>query len=462
MEDQLKIFARPVVTTALVGLVVLATAAPLASAADWPELSLPAPGRGGGENDAALVVGIESYAAIQPVPGAVRNAKDWANYFAETRGMPFGSYKVLLNDQATLDEIKEAAEDVATKVKPKGTLWFVFIGHGAPAKDGSDGLLVGWDAKQTAASLYARSLSQKTLAGMLGKGAQARTVMVVDACFSGRRPDGAPLVAGLQPILLAQIAPALSNSVLLLGAGTDQFAGPLPGQNRPAFSYLVLGGLRGWADDNGDGLVTGFEVAKFTQSALWALVKDRTQTPELVGDGNLPLANGAYEARPDLGAIARGSTQPGNPTPLAESPRPAQSFTTAKQAEQPGKPSPDTDGLAAETAPSSTASNGGSSALLIGGIAMLAVGAAGIATGGYFSVRTRSIEQDLSTAPSFSTATDDEGKRDRVLQYVGYGVGGAALAGGLIMYLLGRREPSVSALPSIGPQYAGANLVARF
>ncbi len=302
------------VIATLVGLLLLTAAAPPpASAAGWPDLSLPAAGKGGGENDAALVVGIESYAALQAVPGAVRNAKDWANYFAQTRNLPFGSYKVLLNDQATLDDIKQAAEDVAAKVKPGGTLWFVFIGHGAPAKNGDDGLLIGWDAKQTAASLYVRSLPQKSLAEILGKGTQARTVMVVDACFSGKRPDGGPLVAGLQPILLAQMAPALGNAVLLLAAGTDQFAGPLPGQARPAFSYLVLGGLRGWADENADGIVTGAEVAKFTQSVLWSLVKDRIQTPEVVGDGSLALATGAREARPDLSAIALAIAQPAGP-----------------------------------------------------------------------------------------------------------------------------------------------------
>ena len=32
-------------------------------------------------------------------------------------------------------------------------LWFVFIGHGAPARDGQDGLLVGFDAQQKARSL---------------------------------------------------------------------------------------------------------------------------------------------------------------------------------------------------------------------------------------------------------------------------------------------------------------------
>jgi hypothetical protein len=46
--------------------------------------------------------------------------------------------------------------------------------------------------------------------------------------------------------------------VLSAGKG-DQFAGPLPGLGRPAFSWLVLGALRGWGDADRDGTVTARE-----------------------------------------------------------------------------------------------------------------------------------------------------------------------------------------------------------
>jgi len=57
-----------------------------------------------------------------------------------------------------------------------------------------DGVLVGFDAQQDADSLYARSLAQGELQSLFAKGAQARTVVLLDACFSGRAGGGAPLV----------------------------------------------------------------------------------------------------------------------------------------------------------------------------------------------------------------------------------------------------------------------------
>lgn len=110
----------------------------------------------------------------------------------------------------------------------------------------------------------------------------------------------------------------------------------------------------------------------------------------------------------------------------------------------------------------STTSQGGSKGLVVGGIMMMLAGAAGIGAGVYFSIKTFSIQKDLSNSPKFSAAKDDEGKRDHTLQYVGYGAGSAAFVAGLIMCVIGGDDSSVSVLPSVAPHYAGGNLITRF
>lgn len=52
--------------------------------------------------------------------------------------------------------MRQSAHEKAAEVEPGGTLWFVFVGHGAPSKDAKDGVLIGVDAQQRADSLYAR------------------------------------------------------------------------------------------------------------------------------------------------------------------------------------------------------------------------------------------------------------------------------------------------------------------
>ena len=94
-----------------------------------------------------------------------------------------------------------------------GSLWFVFIGHGAALKDGTDGALIGMDAQQTIESIGARSIARKDLVAMLQKGKQSQTVVVLDTCFSGRDSGGELLAQGTQPVIAV-------NSLQTAKAGT--------------------------------------------------------------------------------------------------------------------------------------------------------------------------------------------------------------------------------------------------
>lgn len=276
-----------------------------AAPAAWPALGPPAtPAAAPATSDAALVVAIESYADVPKVPGALQNGEDWYAHLTRARGIPLAQVTLLRDRDATLEKLRRHAAEAAARVKPGGTLWIVFIGHGAPAKGGDDGLLVGWDAQQDPDSLYARSLPKRELLALAGKGAQARTVLVIDACFSGRTEGGAPLVPGLQPLIPVAARAATAGVIELTAGGADQFAGPLPGVARPAFSYLVLGALRGWGDADRDGVVTSGEALDYTKDALGALLRDRSQTPQLAGERGVALAKEAKERGPELSALA--------------------------------------------------------------------------------------------------------------------------------------------------------------
>lgn len=285
-----------------------------ALAATWPDLSVPAAAEPAATADAALIVAIEDYFVAPDIPGARANGDDWYTWLVRSRGVPLSHVRVLRDGDAAREQILEEAGRAAGRLGPDGTLWVVFIGHGAPSKDGRDGLLVGVDAQPTATSLYARSVAQQELLEALGP-ARDRAVLVLDACFSGRGASGM-LVPGLQP-MIPTYALAPQGATVLGAGGPDQFAGPLPKTERPAFSYLALGALRGWADADGDGLVTASEVTAYTRGALSALVTDRTQEPWVVGPDR-PLSRGG-ETGPDLLTIALGRPAPATPPAAAPS-----------------------------------------------------------------------------------------------------------------------------------------------
>lgn len=273
---------------------------PAALAAGWPDLARPPAATADGAADAAVVVGIEDYVFAQDLPGARKNALAWVSYL-QSRKVPL--VKPLLDHQATREELLTAVKQVASQVKPGGTFWLVYIGHGAPSRTEDDGLLVGVDAQQTASSLEVRGLPQRELVAVIEASmpAGAKAVLVLDACFSGKTATG-DLAPGLAPLKPVSARVNSSRITALTAAKSDEYAGALPDGSRPAFSYLVLGALRGWGDANGDGKVTAAEAQSYAHMSLVQTVTGRSQTPTLSGEDRV-LARGK-ERGPDLVALA--------------------------------------------------------------------------------------------------------------------------------------------------------------
>ncbi len=273
----------------------------------WPDLLRPAPRVAGGDQDAAIVVGIERYAHLARIPGADENATAWYQYLVRTLGVPVGHTTLLLGNDATLEDIQWALAQAADQVGESGTLWFVFIGHGAPARDRKDGLLVGFDAQQKARSVEMRSLRRSDLLADLEQTRASRIRIFLDACFSGKTGNGEQLVAGLQPLVVTAAADSVDpRTTLFTAARNDEVAGPLPGASRPAFSYLALGGLRGWADGDGNGAVTAAELQGYVDRTLRALARDRRQRTTLLGPKEALVAGGVPEEGPRLSSLVRG------------------------------------------------------------------------------------------------------------------------------------------------------------
>jgi len=271
----------------------------------WPDLSSVSTGTGGGQNDAAVIVGIENYVALEKIPGARQNADDWQTYLTESRGVPPERVSLLRDNEATLESLREYVRKAASEAETGGTLWFIFTGHGAPSKDGKDGLLVGVDAQRKADSLFARSLRRQELLDMIAKGRQAKAVVLIDGCFSGRSSSGEDLIKGLQPLATLIDKPRRmdARTVLFTAARSDQFAGPLPkgGKLRPAFGYLILGALRGWGAQasDADGRVRADSALNVATAAL-RLARDRIQTPELATAYPGVVLSRGYDLIPDF------------------------------------------------------------------------------------------------------------------------------------------------------------------
>src|SRR5690606_19952715 len=72
----------------------------------------------------------------------------------------------------------------------------------------------------------------------------------------------------------------------------------------PAFTYMLLGAMRGWAT-NGEGDVSAEKALVWTQQQFRNL-KGRQQTPGIDGNRNLVLGAAIGEADPGVAALMRG------------------------------------------------------------------------------------------------------------------------------------------------------------
>jgi hypothetical protein len=102
-----------------------------------------------------------------------------------------------------------------------------------------------------------------------------------------------------------------------------------------------------------------------------------------------------------------------------------------------------------------------------------------VISGGVFGLLVRSAENKIESAPgrgeAFDPDTDKAGRRWEVLQWIGYGVGAAAVIGGIVLIATARPPveaappapspappPRVTLAPLLGPQAGGAILRVAF
>lgn len=292
------------------------------AAPNWPDLSIPAAPQGGGEKDVAVIIGVESYAELPRLEGANDMAELWYQYLTITRSVPSKQVTLLTNKKGTREKMLKALQEKAKLASKGGTFWVIFIGRGAPGSATNGGLLLGYDTQSEIDSLAERGVSLQEVFDTVKKGKQSKVVALIDDGLNGHVPEG-DLIFGIEhehitkkigpkEIAAAHKKKAKQDAVILTAAAGEQYAGPLPGADVPAFSYLTLGGVRGWADSNQDGNVTAQEIRDYTASVLMLFARDQIQTPVLAASNTETKLSFSSEGGPDIVALFTGGTPKSN------------------------------------------------------------------------------------------------------------------------------------------------------
>lgn len=256
-------------------------------------------------DDFAVVVGVEDYAILPDVPHARRDATVMADLMRYTRGIPASRLIELVNPSRArlLASLQEAGE----RTGPDGRVWIYFAGHGAahPDRGGAPMIMPRETPDDVLGFVSSGVVIEDAIA--LAKAGGAEVLVITDACYTGTNRTGERVLDQGGRMFVPSVWQESSPAAVWLAAGPSEVALPLDEVRHGAFTYAMIGALRGWADGEitgePDGVVTAEEAQAYVSRALRQLgvenqrplLKGATDELALMGSPGLSL-----ERAPDL------------------------------------------------------------------------------------------------------------------------------------------------------------------
>ncbi len=238
----------------------------------------------------AIILGIENYRRIQKVSYAKRDAAVFQEYAVNLLGVPDDRNHIYFktDDEVTKAEFEKLFTDngwLARRVKPSSDVYIYYAGHGAPEIKNRIPYLIPSDGDANYPTQTGFSLNRfyEELAKL-----KARSITVfLDACFSGGTREQTMLLTDARPLLIKIENPALLSEKLVVftASSGDQISSGYPEKKHGLFTYFLLKGLRGQADENNDKKITVSELEIFLLNNVRSVAGflDREQTPQVLG-----------------------------------------------------------------------------------------------------------------------------------------------------------------------------------
>ncbi|MBT3222914.1 MAG: caspase family protein [Proteobacteria bacterium] len=231
-------------------------------------------------HDAAVVIGIEKYVSLPAVPYARKDSRAVKEHLVHVRGVT--EEKVHLLKEPNRDEILAALEQATKQVQPGGTLWIYFAGHGIASPVNGSRLLIAGDMAADENLIPTHTVGVVELAELAEASAAAQSVLVFDVGFGGVGRNGLEVMPAKRFAVSDDYEPP-DNVAVWTATKQSQLAGVMKQVEHGAFTYFVVGALRGWADgvDGApDGKVTLNEAQAYVAKGL-SSVGLRGQTPTI-------------------------------------------------------------------------------------------------------------------------------------------------------------------------------------
>jgi len=250
----------------------------------------------------AVVIGISQYRAVQPLRYADKDALAFHDYLAQYIGIPKEQTTLLLNDQATLMNLKRTlGTDLRRKAGERDTVIVYYAGHGAPEADASagddDGLekyIVPYDADPR--DLYTTGLPMREIETIFQRLTPERIIFISDSCYSGATAGRTFATASRRAVVSETFLNRLSKGkgrIVLSASKASEVSEEREELGHGVFTYYLLEGLRGKADADKDGIVTVDEAYGYVSKKV----------PEVTGQNQHPVKKGEVEGQLVIGQV---------------------------------------------------------------------------------------------------------------------------------------------------------------
>ena len=238
-------------------------------------------------NKVAVIIGIENYDQAPKADYANRDAQYFYEYATRGFGVKPENINLLIDENATLvQSLTALSKWLPGKIKKDKTeLILFFSGHGLASPDGKELYLLSQDSDT---DLLNRTAILRTDIFNDIKNSQPKSVMIFfDTCYSGFTRDNTTLLASARPvrILASDDAEVPDNFTIFSASQLDQVSSSLDETKHGIFSYYLMKGLEGKADNNKDKKITNGELLAYMDENVSqiALELGRQQKPSLIG-----------------------------------------------------------------------------------------------------------------------------------------------------------------------------------
>jgi tetratricopeptide (TPR) repeat protein len=250
------------------------------------------------EQTYAVVIGISDYQDkdIPDLQYADKDALAFAGFLQSPAGgsLDEDHLKVLINEEATVAQFATALDWLWEVVKENDKVIIYFSGHGDVERKSltQPGFLLCWDAPARvymAGGTFALPMLQEVISTLSIQN-KAKVIVITDACRSGKLSGSAVNGANITG---ANLAKQYANEIKILSCQPEEYSieGLQWGGGRGAFSYHLLDGLSGLADDNTDGHVSLKEIGRYLEDRVTEEVAPLSQNPMIIGNKTENLAD---------------------------------------------------------------------------------------------------------------------------------------------------------------------------